>query len=36
MGETTIRRMRLKDVDAVAAIENATFARPWSRESFRQ
>ena len=36
MGETTIRRMRLKDVDTVAAIENATFARPWSRESFRQ
>ena len=36
MGETLIRRMRLKDVDAVAAIEQATFARPWSRESFRQ
>ena len=31
-----IRRMRLSDVDAVAAIEQATFARPWSRESFRQ
>ncbi len=31
-----IRRMQLKDVDEVAAIERATFARPWSRESFRQ
>ena len=31
-----IRRMRMEDVDAVAAIEQATFARPWSRESFRQ
>lgn len=28
--------MRLKDVDQVAEIERATFARPWSRESFRQ
>lgn len=36
MGESVIRFMRLKDVDAVAAIEEATFARPWSRESFRQ
>ena len=36
MGETVIRFMRLKDVDAVAAIEEAAFARPWSRESFRQ
>ena len=36
MGEPVIRFMRLKDVDAVAAIEEATFARPWSRESFRQ
>ncbi|MBR6165309.1 MAG: ribosomal protein S18-alanine N-acetyltransferase [Clostridia bacterium] len=32
----TIRRMRLKDLDAVTEIENATFAIPWSRESFRQ
>ena len=32
----TIRRMRMKDLDAVTAIEDATFARPWSRESFRQ
>ena len=31
-----IRRMRMGDLDAVAAIENATFARPWSRESFQQ
>ena len=36
MGETLIRRMRLRDVDAVCAIENATFAMPWSRESFLQ
>ena len=36
MGEPVIRFMRLKDVDAVAAIEEATFARPWSWESFRQ
>ena len=31
-----IRRMKPEDVDEVAAIEQATFARPWSRESFRQ
>ena len=36
MGEIVIRPMRLKDIDAVAGIENATFAHPWSRESFRQ
>ena len=36
MGDTRIRFMRLRDVDAVAAIEGETFARPWSRESFRQ
>ena len=36
MNETIIRRMRLKDLDGVAALEEATFARPWSRESFRQ
>lgn len=36
MGEPLIRFMRLKDVDAVADIEEATFARPWSRDSFRQ
>ena len=36
MGDTLIRFMRLKDVDEVAAIEQDTFARPWSRESFRQ
>ena len=35
MSEPVIRFMRLKDVDAVAAIEQDTFARPWSRESFR-
>ena len=36
MSEPVIRFMRLKDVDAVEAIERATFARPWSRDSFRQ
>ena len=36
MSEPVIRFMRLKDVDAVASIEQETFARPWSRESFRQ
>ena len=28
--------MRAGDLDAVTAIEAATFARPWSRESFQQ
>lgn len=36
MSETITRRMRLKDLDEVTALEEATFARPWSRESFRQ
>lgn len=36
MSDPVIRFMRLKDVDQVAAIEEATFAKPWSRESFRQ
>lgn len=36
MDDVRIRYMRLRDVDAVAAIEKETFARPWSRESFRQ
>ena len=31
-----IRRMTLNDLDAVAAIEEATFPTPWSRDSFRQ
>jgi ribosomal-protein-alanine N-acetyltransferase len=34
--EYRIRRMGRKDIDAVTAIEAATFARPWSRESFEQ
>ena len=34
MGEVTIRRMTLADVDSVHAIENATFARPWKRDDF--
>ena len=34
--EIRIRRMGMKDLDAVSAIEKETFARPWSRESFRQ
>ena len=28
------RRMTLEDVDAVHAIEEATFPTPWSRQSF--
>ena len=36
MSGVLIRRMRRDDLDAVTAIEQATFARPWSRESFRQ
>ena len=36
MSEPVIRFMRLRDVDDVAAIERETFARPWSRDSFRQ
>lgn len=36
MSEPVIRFMRLRDVDAVAELEQAVFARPWSRESFRQ
>ena len=35
-GEAVIRRMDRGDLDALTAIENATFAMPWSRESFRQ
>ena len=35
-GTVLIRRMRMADLDEVTAIEQATFARPWSRESFRQ
>ena len=34
MDELLIRRMVSEDVDAVTAIEQATFAMPWSRESF--
>ncbi len=34
MSEVSIRRMRTADVDEVTAIEEATFARPWSRDSF--
>ena len=36
MDEIIIRRMKTEDVEAVAAIEKATFARPWSAESFRR
>ena len=36
MSEPVIRRMRREDLDAIAAIEAATFARPWSRDSFRR
>ena len=34
--DCVIRRMTLNDLDAVAAIEEATFPTPWSRDSFRQ
>ena len=36
MAELEIRRMTSADIDAVTAIEQATFARPWSRDSFRR
>ena len=35
-GEIIIRRMSREDLDAVTAVEQATFAVPWSRESFRR
>ena len=34
MYDTVIRRMTLNDVDAVHAIEAATFARPWTKQDF--
>lgn len=34
MAEYAIRRMTVEDVDGVHAIEAATFATPWSRQSF--
>ncbi len=34
MSEITVGLMTLDDVDAVAAIEAATFRTPWSKESF--
>ena len=34
MSEAAIRRMTLRDVDAVHAIEAATFSKPWTREDF--
>ena len=34
MADVTLRRMTVEDVDAVHAIEAATFAMPWSRQSF--
>lgn len=36
MNDCIIRRMTLDDVDAVAAIEAATFPTPWSRDAFEQ
>ena len=36
MVEALIRPMNAGDLDAVTAIEAATFARPWSRQSFQQ
>ena len=34
MSDAAIRRMTLRDVDAVHAIEAATFSKPWTREDF--
>lgn len=34
MSECVIRRMTMEDVDAVAAVEAATFPTPWSRDAF--
>ncbi len=34
MSDSVVRRMTLKDVDGVHAIEHATFAKPWKREDF--
>ena len=36
MGEIRIRRMQFRDVKQVAALETATFARPWSESSFHR
>lgn len=36
MSEVQIRRMTMADIDAVHAIEAATFAIPWSREDFER
>ena len=33
--EAIIRRMTLGDLDEVTAIEEATFAHPWTRENYR-
>lgn len=35
MAVCNVRRMTVEDLDAVAAIEAATFPHPWSLESFR-
>lgn len=34
--ECITRRMTIHDLDAVVAIEEATFPTPWSKDSFRQ
>ena len=34
--ECITRRMTMDDLDAVVAIEEATFPTPWSKDSFRQ
>lgn len=36
MAECIVRRMTMDDLDRVVEIENATFPKPWSRESFRK
>ena len=36
MSDIVIRRMTLQDVDAVHAIESATFKKPWKRQDFER
>ena len=36
MRDCVIRRMTVEDIDAVVAIEDATFAHPWNTEAFQQ
>ncbi len=36
MAEVVIRRMTIQDVDAVHAVETASFPKPWTREDFEK